>query len=118
VQGRGLIRSNIEALGLTGTTRILRRDATDLSRAGTIAPFELVFCDPPYGQGLGERALASAAAGGWLKPGALCVLEERADAEIVWPQSIELLEKREMGESQLLFSRYREPKAEAMPALG
>ena len=63
--------------GLNGVTRILRRDATDLGQAGTIAPFDLVFCDPPYGKGLGEKALASAAAGGWLKPGALCVLEER-----------------------------------------
>src|SRR5690606_11319527 len=34
VEGRGLIRSNIEALGLTGHTRILRRDATQLGAAG------------------------------------------------------------------------------------
>src|SRR5918998_411405 len=49
VEGRGLIRTNIEALGLTGIARILRRDAASLGRAGTIAPFDLVFCDPPYG---------------------------------------------------------------------
>src|SRR5687768_14621773 len=78
VEGRGLIRTNVEALGLTGITRILRRDATDLGRAGTIPPFDLVFCDPPYGKGLGEAAMASAAAGGWLKPEALCILEESA----------------------------------------
>ena len=107
VEGRGLIRQNIEALGLTGVARILRRDATDLGRAGTIAPFDLVFFDPPYGKGLGEQALASAAAGGWLKPGALCVLEERADAELAIPGDFELVERREAGDSQLVFARPR-----------
>jgi 16S rRNA (guanine966-N2)-methyltransferase len=52
LEGRGLIRTNVESLSLTGVSRILRRDATDLGRAGTIAPFDLVFCDPPYGHDL------------------------------------------------------------------
>ncbi|HEX9905855.1 MAG TPA: 16S rRNA (guanine(966)-N(2))-methyltransferase RsmD [Propylenella sp.] len=105
VEGRGLIRTNIEALGLTGATRILRRDATDLGRAGTIFPFDLVFCDPPYGKGLGEKALASAAAGGWLKPGALCVLEEREGVEVEIPDGFTLLDRRATGDSQLVFIR-------------
>ena len=57
-EGRGLIRDNVEAFGLTGRTKIFRRDATGLGEAGTLAPFGLVFADPPYGKGLGERALA------------------------------------------------------------
>ena len=48
------------AFGLTGRTKIFRRDATSLGEAGTVAPFGLVFADPPYGKGLGERALRSA----------------------------------------------------------
>ena len=60
VEGRGIIRANMETLGLNGVAKILRRDATDLGIAGTIAPFDLVFLDPPYGKGLGEKALASA----------------------------------------------------------
>ena len=39
---------------------------------------DLVFADPPYGKGLGARALASAVAGGWIAPGALIVWEESA----------------------------------------
>lgn len=104
-EGRGLIRDNVESLGLTGVTRVLRRDATELGRAGTISPFDLVFCDPPYGKGLGERALAAAAAGGWLRPDALCVLEERAGTELYLPAGIEPLERREAGESQLVLAR-------------
>jgi 16S rRNA (guanine966-N2)-methyltransferase len=104
-EGRGIIRENIEALGLTGVTRILRRDATDLGRAGTIQPFDLVFCDPPYGKGLGEAALAGAREGGWLAADAICVLEERADAEIGELKGFTILERRGAGDSQLVFLR-------------
>jgi 16S rRNA (guanine966-N2)-methyltransferase len=105
VEGRGILRTNIESLGLTGVTRILRRDATDLGSAGTIQPFDLVFCDPPYGKGLGEAALASAAAGRWLKPEALAVLEERAGVDVAVPPGFTVLDRREAGDSQLLFLR-------------
>ena len=108
VEGRGAIRQNIESLGLTGATRILRRNADELGPAGTIQPFDLVFCDPPYGKGLGEAALQSAAAGGWLNPGALCVLEERnGGAELVLPKGFAVLDRREAGDSQLLFAGWK-----------
>jgi len=103
VEARALIRQNIEALGLAGVARIFRRDATRPGTAGTIAPFDLVFCDPPYRKGLGEMALDAIRKGGWLKSGALCVLEEAADAEIAVPEGFELMERREAGETQMLF---------------
>ena len=67
---RGLIRRNVEAFGLTGVTKLYRRDATDLGPASPRDTFGLVLADPPYGRGLGEAALTAAAAGGWLAPGA------------------------------------------------
>ena len=103
IEGRGLIRTNTEALGLTGNTRILRRDATRLGPAGALLPFDLVFCDPPYGKRLGEAALGSAAAGGWLAPGVLCVLEERAGAEVTPPAGLRIVDQRQSGDSQLVF---------------
>lgn len=103
VEARALIRRNIEALGLTGSARIFRRDATKPGSAGTIPPFDLVFCDPPYRKGLGETALAAIRAGGWLKPGALCILEEAADADVGAPGGFEELDRRVAGETQLLF---------------
>ena len=102
---RGLIRGNIESLGLTGKTRIFRRDATRLGEAGTVPPFDLMFADPPYGRGLGEQALRSALAGGWLKPGALAVLEERGDVVVAPIEGFEMLERRDVGDSQLVFLR-------------
>lgn len=106
-EARGLIRENQMTLGLAGLSRIYRRDATKLGPIGPMPPFDLVFCDPPYRKGLGEKALVSAREGGWLAEGALLVLEEAADAEVAAPESFELLEKREYGETQVLLLRAR-----------
>ncbi|MEY9782197.1 16S rRNA (guanine(966)-N(2))-methyltransferase RsmD [Sinorhizobium fredii] len=106
VEGRGLIRVNIEALGLQARAKIFRRDAVDLGTVGTMEPFHLVFADPPYGKGLGERALASAAAGGWLVPGALVVLEERADIRPQLSGAFEPLDVRAFGDTQMHFYRF------------
>jgi 16S rRNA (guanine966-N2)-methyltransferase len=105
VAARGLIRRNIEALGLTGRTRIFRRDATRLGAAGTVAPFDVVFVDPPYGRGLGERALAAAQAGGWLKPEAICILEESTRATIGRIEGFDEIERRTIGDSQVVIFR-------------
>ncbi|HEY8566023.1 MAG TPA: 16S rRNA (guanine(966)-N(2))-methyltransferase RsmD [Beijerinckiaceae bacterium] len=105
-QARGLIRENIEALGLGGATRLFRRDATKLGPAGPTPPFSLVFCDPPYGRDLAPKALASAAAGGWLSPGALVLVEEANGAEVALPASFEMIERRDYGETQVLFARH------------
>lgn len=104
-EARGLIRENQMALGLAGHSRVYRRDASKLGEIGPMAPFGLVFCDPPYRKGLGEKALASARDGGWLEPGALVVLEEAGDVEVALPDGFELLERREYGESQVLILR-------------
>jgi len=105
-EARALIRTNVEALQLTGATRIFRRDASDLGPAGTLLPFTLAFVDPPYGKGLGERALAALAGGGWLVPGAVIVLEEREDAAIGLPQAFAEIDRRTYGDTQILIARY------------
>ena len=106
VEGRGLIHTNIEAFGLQGRAKIFRRDATSLGGVGTMEPFHLLFADPPYGQGLGERALDAAAKGGWLVPGALAILEERADVAPRPVAGFEALDDRTFGETRMHFYRY------------
>lgn len=106
VEARGLVRRNIEALGLTGQTRLFRRDVTRLGAAGTVAPFDLLFADPPYGKGLAEHALGEAAEGGWLKPGAICVIEERADAGFAPPGAFGLVTERIYGDTAVHFLRF------------
>ena len=101
---RGAIRENIEALGLFGTTRIHRRDATDLGvkPAGLGEPFDLVFLDPPYGKGLGERALVKLVPGGWITSDALIVFECGADEAPATP-GFETLDTRDYGAAKVLF---------------
>ncbi|KAG1650432.1 Ribosomal RNA small subunit methyltransferase D [Nymphon striatum] len=93
-QGRGLIRETTHALGLQGTSKLFRRDATALGEIGSMEPFDLVFADPPYGKRLGEAALESLRNGGWLKPDSLIVLEEAADAIFSMPEGFKLLDER------------------------
>ena len=102
-EARGLIRANIERLGQTGRTKVFRRDATKLGPLDRFQPFTLVFCDPPYGKGLGEKALASALGGGWLADGAVVVLEEDADAEIAVPDGFTEWDRRRYGDTVVVF---------------
>lgn len=106
VEARGLIRRNIETLHATGATRIYRRDATKLGDAGALKPFDIAFADPPYGKGLGECALVSAAAGGWLVPGAVVVVEERTDADFTPPEGFALDDTRTYGDTAIYFMRW------------
>ena len=109
VEARALLRANVEALGLGGTSKVYRRDAAKLGPAHPMEPFSLVFADPPYGRGLAEKALASARNGGWLADGALAVVEEAAAASFAAPEGFEALERRAYGDSELVFLRFNGP---------
>jgi len=100
---RALMRDNVTALGLGGATRIFRRDATALGDVHPLEPFSLAFLDPPYGQGLAERALISAQAGQWLLPDALIVVEEAADAGFTAPAGFETMERRRYDDTEFIF---------------
>ncbi len=105
-EARALVRRNIEAFGLTGQTRIFRRDATDLGDAGRGAAYGLAFLDPPYGKGYAEKALAVLASGGWLIPGAIAVVEDRVDATIAIPSAFAEIDRRNYGDTQVIFLRF------------
>jgi 16S rRNA (guanine966-N2)-methyltransferase len=105
VEARALLRDNIESLGLGGVTRIFRRDAAKLRLAHPLEPFSLAFLDPPYGRGFAEKALVAAREGGWLKPDALIVVEEAADAEFTAPEGFAELERRKYDDTEFVFLR-------------
>lgn len=100
-EGRGLVKANIDLLGVAGITKVFRRDATKLGPAHPNAPFSLVFCDPPYGKGLAPPALAAALKGGWLATGALVLVEEGVGAEVPPPDGFSVVELREYGDTRL-----------------
>ncbi|MHA1549295.1 MAG: 16S rRNA (guanine(966)-N(2))-methyltransferase RsmD [Alphaproteobacteria bacterium] len=100
---RAAIRANVESLGLTGATRLFRRDATGLGIAGTMAPFDLVFVDPPYAKGLSAQALVAAYEGGWLSDDAVVVVEAARDAGIAAVPGLTHAHSRRVGASELQF---------------
>ncbi|MEO5808170.1 16S rRNA (guanine(966)-N(2))-methyltransferase RsmD [Devosia sp.] len=102
-EARGIVRDHIDAFGAGGVTKLLRRDATDLGPPGSMKPFDLVFLDPPYGQGLGELALANIAKTGWVAPGATLVFEDSVDAAITLPPGYTMDDRREYGAAAIHF---------------
>jgi len=102
---RGAIRDNVEAFGLFGTTRVHRRDATQLSvRPGSQAEvFDLVFLDPPYRKGLGEKALEALADGNWLSENAIIVFERAADEDDFVTDVWQKINAKIYGAAQVLF---------------
>jgi 16S rRNA (guanine966-N2)-methyltransferase len=100
---RALIRRNIEALNLTGASKIWRRDGTALGplTAGAGGPFDLAFLDAPYRQDLMQRALACLAQGGWLARNALIVAETAADELLTASPDFKCVDRRTYGETSV-----------------
>lgn len=93
-----LIRRNVELTKSAADTTLIRRDATRLGGCPG-ATFDLVFLDPPYGRGLGQKALVAARDGGWIAPGALVVWEE--STEMVPPEGFALEDRRRYGDTHV-----------------
>ncbi len=95
-KSRALLRENTDKLRMIGQSKIYRRDATRMGENRGV-PYDLVFLDPPYGKGLGEKALASCEKGGWLAAGALVVWEE--SAAVAAPAGFTLKDQRKYGDT-------------------
>jgi 16S rRNA (guanine966-N2)-methyltransferase len=104
-EARALLRQNVEALGVAAVTRIFRRDATRLGPAHPVAPFSLLFLDPPYAKGLAEKALASAREGRWLTEKALIVVEELAGT-FKSPEGFGEIERRTYDDTEFVMLRF------------
>ena len=110
-ESRAIIRENVEALGLTGASKIWRRDATNLGALDTLAPFDLAFLDPPYRKGLIAPALTGLATGGWLNTHALVIAEAAEDETMPVVDGFEILDDRVYGDTRIAFMRITAPAA-------
>jgi 16S rRNA (guanine966-N2)-methyltransferase len=99
-----LVRENIAAVGAEHLCQVLKADATRL--ASSTAAATLAFLDPPYGKALVAPALAAAARGGWLRPGAVIVVETAAEEDAALPADFRQTDLRHYGGSRIVFSRY------------
>jgi len=98
-----LIAQNVALCRADEVAQVIRRDATRPGR-NEDAPFDLVFLDPPYGKGLGEKALAALALGGWLKDGAVVIWEEAARQQP--PAGFTLQDARRYGDTWVHLLRF------------
>jgi 16S rRNA (guanine966-N2)-methyltransferase len=105
VDSRALLRRNVEALTLTGASKIWRRDASALGPMppGAGGPFDLAFLDPPYRKNLLAPALASLRDGSWLSPNALIVAERAFEENVTTGSNFSLLETRCYGDTAIDF---------------
>ncbi|MBL6077909.1 16S rRNA (guanine(966)-N(2))-methyltransferase RsmD [Belnapia sp. T18] len=95
------LRANIAACREEARCTVLAADATRPPRAAS--PCGLLFLDPPYAEGVMERALAALAAG-WIAPDAI-ICAEYATGNAVPPPGFALLAERAHGAAQLLVLR-------------
>jgi 16S rRNA (guanine966-N2)-methyltransferase len=102
-----MIRDNVRALGFS-QVEVRAASVTSLLAGPPLAPYDVVFADPPYPLEK-ERVDADLAAlcdHGWLAERALLVLERsRRSDEPDWPRGIEPLRSRDYGETTLWYGR-------------
>jgi len=98
-----VIKRNVTDLGLVGAT--VRRGAVSAVLAGGSAvAVDLVLADPPYDVDTGEieGVVAALTVHGWVRPGALAVIERAAGrAELTWPVDWSPWESRVYGDTRL-----------------
>ncbi|MCG2841543.1 16S rRNA (guanine(966)-N(2))-methyltransferase RsmD [Sandaracinobacter sp. RS1-74] len=100
---RRAIESNIAKLG--AEARLIGHDACSLPPAP--APADLIFLDPPYGEGLTTKALQSALTMGWVAPHTWISVETARGEELDTP-GFEPESTRGVGKAELHLLR---PKA-------
>lgn len=90
------LRANVLSVAAANAT-VLAGDATRPPRAPI--PCDLVFLDPPYGRGLGPRAVAALDEAGWIAADTVIVLELGRDEEL--PELGALLADRTHGAARI-----------------
>jgi len=94
-----ILQRNIALARAEGETTVIRRDATRLTHAPA-TPADLIFLDPPYGKGLGQKALDAAARAAWIAPDATIVWEE-ASPQHPPSADFQLIDQRRYGDTHV-----------------
>jgi 16S rRNA (guanine966-N2)-methyltransferase len=108
-----LIRRNLGLCGFSKRAKVVRADIRTSSRSLSLVlkhgPFNLIFADPPYSQGLGKKALEWVVGTRALAPGGWMIVEEfkgeKLPQRVIPSPKIEEREHRERSCLQLVDSR-------------
>jgi len=97
-------QANIDAFDMDERTKLLTFDALKPPfRPEHTNPRTLVFLDPPYGKNMGCAALEALAKKGWMKKGAVCVLEMDKKRTEPNPEGFALADERAYGIALVRF---------------
>jgi 16S rRNA (guanine(966)-N(2))-methyltransferase RsmD len=105
-----VLRRNIGACRLSGQAEVISKEV----QAGLKAleeredSFDLIFLDPPYGKGLAYRALGNLSQSRILSVNALIVAEHSPDEDLSSISSLERIDRRKYGGTEVSFFRKKE----------
>jgi 16S rRNA (guanine966-N2)-methyltransferase len=106
-----LVGANARSLGFARAEVLAASVAATLARS-PVAPYDVVFSDPPYPLDDDSVAadLAALVEHGWLVPGALVVVERaKRSPEPAWPAGLVLGRERRYGETTLWYGHAADP---------
>ena len=81
---------------------LIKGDACKIINHGE--KFEVMFMDAPYNKGLSEKALENMV--GWLKNGALCLIEVEKNEICILPEHYKLLDERRYGLARVIIAEF------------
>ncbi len=106
-----VIRANVAATRMAERSRIVAANVTTFLGGTTGAPYDLVFCDPPFAEvDLLSATLAHKGLRAALAPGALVVARVLRKHRPAVPPQARVERETEIGEETLLFLRYDAPR--------
>jgi 16S rRNA (guanine966-N2)-methyltransferase len=100
-ESRALIRENVEALELTGVSKVWRRDVAHLGERRRDLPFGFAILDPPYRKNLVLPSLEGLRRGNWLSPNTVVVCETAEEEAIAAPARFTKWRERVYGDTRV-----------------
>jgi 16S rRNA (guanine966-N2)-methyltransferase len=105
-----VLRRNIEACRLSGQAEVVSKEVQaglkTLEERGD--SFDLIFLDPPYGKGLVCRTLQALSRSSLVGPETLIVAEHSPDEDLSSIPSLERIDRRKYGGTEVSFFRRKE----------
>jgi 16S rRNA (guanine966-N2)-methyltransferase len=93
---------NARKLGLTESVDIVEQKVERFLR-GPARPFDVIFIDPPYGQGYLEPTLSQVSRGGWLRPGGWLAAEAETGLRTPVLETLLPIMDRSYGQTRILL---------------
>jgi 16S rRNA (guanine966-N2)-methyltransferase len=99
-----IARKNIRLIDEEDKASFIRGDSATPPPARI--PCEIIFLDPPYNEGLVNKALNGLMAGSWLAKNAIIIVESDFREDLKFPEQFEQLDNRKYGNSRIRILKW------------